>query len=287
METNTHRLRHWALTGSLFAGLFAIWMLFFPDLVKPHFAWDAHPRLTQAFIGAGYIFRTSLLIGTILERAWHRLRWVYWGNIVFTGTIVLATMWHIEDFGWFQPVSIVWAHIWLFIYIAEPIAMLYLMPPSTARTTHVPTPAGPILSGLRTFLIVEAGAMFTFGALLVINPEFLATRWPWSLVDNALDARIIAAWFLGWATWAGAMAYCRDWDEIRIGVLLNIVFGLALIGTFIAFGPLFDFSKRQTGAYVIVTVAFTALLLYYFWRQERARRAIGVPRTVEARGSAR
>ena len=269
MEANTHRLHHWALTGGFIAFTFAIWMLFFPDWVEPYFAWDAHPRLTQAFIGAGYIFRTGFFFSIWRERSWHRLRWTFWGNMVFTGALLLATFWHVEDFGWFKPVAIVLAHLWVFLYVVEPVSMVFWAPRGPASKAEPPVSYGPIHSGLKFLLVTEVAVLGTFGALLVINPKFLETRWMWSLVDNALDARIVAAWFLGWATWAGTMAFARDWDEIRIGVQLNILFGLALIGTFIAFLPLFNLSQRQTGAYVIVTILMTAALLFFYWRQER------------------
>jgi hypothetical protein len=286
METNAHRLHHWGLTGGLIALTFAIWMLFFPDAVEPYFAWNVHPRLAQVFIGAGYIFRTGFFFAFWRERAWHRLRWAFWGNLVFTGTLLLATLWHIEDFGWFKPVAIVLAHLWLLLYVSEPVAMAFSAPRGPASKV-TPVKSGPILPGLKFLLVTEVALMGTFGALLVINPEFLATRWMWSLVDNPLDARIIAAWFLGWATWAGAMAFAEDWDDIRIGVQLNILFGLALVGTLIAFAPLFDLSSRQTAAYAVVTPVLTAGLIFFYWRQERARRRIAVQQPAEARGGAR
>jgi hypothetical protein len=50
----------WGLLGAAAAAWFAVWMLFFPDLVAGTFAWDVHPRYAMAFIGAGYIFRGLL-----------------------------------------------------------------------------------------------------------------------------------------------------------------------------------------------------------------------------------
>ena len=71
------------------------------------------------------------------------------------------------------------------------------------------------------------------GLLLVINPEFAATRWAWEL--NPLDARMVAAWFLGWAVWLGTMAFALDWDEVRRAVQLFLLNGVALLATVVVF----------------------------------------------------
>ena len=54
----------------------------------------------MAFIGAGYIFRTAFFLNAAREGNWVRLRWIVWGNLVFTGTLLLATYWHADEFNW-------------------------------------------------------------------------------------------------------------------------------------------------------------------------------------------
>jgi hypothetical protein len=44
-----------------------------------------------------------------------------------------------------------------------------------------------------------------------------------------MDARIVSAWFLGWAVWCGTMAFAQDWDEIRTAAQLFILNGVALL----------------------------------------------------------
>ena len=74
--------------------------------------------------------------------------------------------------------------------------------------------------------MLVTGLLLMFGLLLLLNPEFAATRWPWEL--NGLDARIVAAWALGWAVWCGTMAFAVDWDEIRTAARLFVLLGIAL-----------------------------------------------------------
>lgn len=264
MKLETHDLQKWGFGGGLIAAAFAVWMFFFPDLAVSHFAWPVEPRLSQIFIGAGYVFRAAFFFTIALVPTWHRVRWAFWGNLVFTGTLLLATFWHIDRFNWF----FVTAHVWIILYIVEPVTMLYLVPRDKAMGGDVPTPRGAISPILKWFLVAETAILLTFGLLLILNPEFADLRWPWSL--NPLDARIIAAWLMGWSVWAGTMAFARDWDEIRIGAALNLLFGVALVATLIVFFPLFDFSRMTTTMYMVAVVVLTLALGFLFWRQERA-----------------
>ena len=75
----------WGLLGAAAAAWFAVWFLFFPQFVPDYFAWDIEPRFAQVFIGAGYVFRTFFFLNAAFERSWLRLRWIVWGNLVFTG----------------------------------------------------------------------------------------------------------------------------------------------------------------------------------------------------------
>jgi hypothetical protein len=259
----------WGVLGGAAALLFAIWMLFFPAQVPGLFAWDVHPRMAQAFIGAGYIFRTAFFLAVAFEPNWLRLRWLFWGNLAFTGTLLLATYWHMEEFHW-KPGETIWAHVWLILYIYEPVSLLYLIPKGI-RAVAAPKTGGPIIKPFRLFLIALTGVLLTNGLMLIINPDFSNTRWPWEL--NGLDARIIAAWFMGWAVWVATMAFAEDWDEIRLPAALFVLNGLALIGTFIAFGS--DFRATDTaGAYRNGVIGLTVLMGGFLAYQEVRRRRL-------------
>lgn len=261
----------WGVLGAAAALWFAVWMLFFPDSIPTLFAWDVQPRLAQVFIAAGYIFRTAFFLSVAFQRDWTRLRWMFWGNLVFTGTLLLATYWHIDEFNW-PPSQTLLAHLWLVLYIFEPVAMLYMVPRGL-QSLPVPATGGPIHRLFKTFLILTTGLLLTNGLVLVINPEFAALRWPWEL--NPLDARIIAAWFLGWSAWCATMAFGRDWDEIRLPAGLFVVNGVALIGTFILFGNQFR-TLSTTDSYQKGIVGLTVLMAAFFIHQEYRRR---VPRS--------
>ena len=265
----------WGVLGAAAAGTFAIWMFFFPDSIPEKFAWDVHPRMAQAFIGAGYVFRTAFFLSVAFGRDWTRLRWIFWGNLAFTGTLLLATFWHAGEFNW-DPAQTPLAHLWLILYIFEPVTMLYMVPRGVWRLPLM-TIGGPIWKPFRWFLIAAVGLLLSDGLLLVINPEFAAQRWPWEL--NPLDARIIAAWFLGWAVWLATMAFASDWTEIRLPSALFILNGVALIATIVFFRDEFR-DIGTVGAYQWGVVILTALMAGFALVQERRLIAAAPPDSI-------
>lgn len=255
----------WGLIGAAFAATFAIWMFFFPAAIDTAFAWKVEPRFAQAFIGAGYIFRTAFFLVVAFQRDWLKIRWIFWGNLVFTGTLLLATYWHIDQFLWHEAPT---AHVWLILYIFEPLAMIYLIPRGTLRAS-APTTGGAVQPLFKVILVLITGLLLINGLLLLINPEFAATRWPWEL--NPLDARIVAAWFLGWCVWCATMAFATDWDEIRLAAGLFILNGIALVAVGILFQGDFLPGNPRSGAFVIGVAVMTLLMLGFSVYQELRR----------------
>jgi hypothetical protein len=257
----------WGLLGAAAAAWFAVWMLFFPDLVPTHFAWNVQPRFAQVVIGAGYVFRTAFFLNVAFEKDWLRLRWIVWGNLVFTAVLLFATYWHASEFLW-DPFTSPVAHIWIVLYIFEPVVMIYLLPPGILRAPAPPT-GGPILLPFRWFLVLVTGLLLMFGLLLLFNPEFAATRWPWEL--NGLDARIVAAWALGWAVWCGTMAFATDWDEVRTAARLFVLLGIALTVVAVLFRDEFLPGRGSAVAFTVVIATLTILMAAFHWVQERRR----------------
>ena len=257
----------WGILGAIAAATFAVWMLFFPQYVPDYFAWDVHPRYAQAFIGAGYIFRTAFFLNAAREGNWIRLRWIVWGNLVFTGVLLFATYWHAAEFKW-DPFQTPLAHIWIVLYIFEPVTMLYLVPRGIFRVV-APVTGGALLKPFKGFLVLVTGVLLLHGLLLLINPEFAASRWAWEL--NPLDARIVAAWFLGWSVWCGTMAFALDWDEIRTATQLFILNGVALLATAVVFAGEFIPGRGTPHNYTLGLAAMTLLMAVFYVIQERRR----------------
>jgi len=269
MDRPNRTQRLWGILGAGAAAWFAIWMFLFPQFVPDYFAWDVQPRFAQAFIGAGYIFRTFFFLNVAREGNWLRLRWIVWGNLVFTGILLFATYWHAQEFNW-NPFQTPLGHIWIVLYIFEPVVMIYLIPRGIFRAEAPPT-GGPLNPWFRKFLVAVAGILLMFGLLPLINPEFAAARWPWEL--NPLDARMISAWFLGWAVWSGTMALALDWDEIRTAARLFILNAVVLAITAIVFRDAFVPGRGSAAAFTVALSVMALVMGTFHWLQERSRPA--------------
>jgi hypothetical protein len=108
-----------------------------------------------------------------------------------------------------------------------------------------------------------------FGLLLLLNPVFASARWPWEL--NELDARIFAAWPLGWAFWCGTMAFATDWDEIRTPARLFILNGVALTAVAIVFRDEFLPGRGSVVGFIVAVAVLTVGMLVFHLIQERRR----------------
>lgn len=268
---DSHRLKLWGVLGGTTAAVFAVWLILLPDTVTTYFAWDVQPRMTQLFVGAGYIFRTAFFFAIALEPRWRRVSWMYWGNLAFTGALLAATYLHADEFLWgqFLPPT---AHLWIILYIFEPVAMLYLVPRSAGHLER-PVAGGEVTPALRMFLILAVGLMLMFGLLLLVNPALAANRWPWDL--NHLDSRIMSAWFLGWAGWAGAMAFSNYWDDIKLGVQLMILNGTVVLAAAVSQLSSLRFDgKTTTLVLAIGTIGLTAGAATLYVVQERRRPSV-------------
>ncbi len=255
------------LVQVLLAGSFVVWLLFFPSTAG-NFAWPIVGRQTAMFIGAAFIARTYMGLHLWRQTHWYRLRWQMWGNYGFLAVIMLATFWHVEAMNWTSNILI--AHIWVIAYILEPL-MLFLIEPRGERASEPVPPElrqGPILMGLKWLCAAAFIVGIAIAGLLLINPAFMSTRWPWPL--DAFDARIMAAFPTLGALWAAYVYFARDWIEAKAAVLGLVIIGTGEFVVWLVNLPTYDFSRPNVWSFGIVFGLFAVLLTFYYWRQERA-----------------
>lgn len=259
-------IRNLGVGQFLFALLFVIWLLFWPEGGE-RFAWPITPRLTAVFIGASFILRTLLGLAIMRTREWWRLRWAVWGNYTFLGIILAATFWHVEEMNWSSDILI--AHVWILIYIFEPFILPFLGPfgPAAKAPIAAAEQRGPLMRGLQRLLVVLFMVGASLAGLFFISPEFMTTRWPWEL--DPFNARIMAAWPGAVAIWAATLYFVRDWAEAKLAVQAFIAYGLALFVAFLLTLPLFDLERNNVWTYGLLPFIAALLLLYYYVRQER------------------
>ncbi|MGE5073479.1 MAG: hypothetical protein ACM3MF_08635, partial [Anaerolineae bacterium] len=216
------------------------------------------------------------------ERFWYRIRWSIVGDLVFLSVLFVTTWWHVNEMNWhltgvsdgLRIFSFAIAHIWVLAYTLEPLTVHLLRPHSPEASAPVPAELseGPLLPILKGTLVALFFVGATTAALLFFNPDFANTRWPWEL--NPFDARIMAAWPAATAAWAVTMHGMQDWAEVKVGVRSLLLFVLALFVIWLVTFPGFDHTRNNGLTFGAGTGLLSLALLYSYWKQEVARRAL-------------
>lgn len=262
------------LVQFLLASSFVVWLLFFPDR-GVDFAWPVVPRQTAMFLGASFIVRAYLGYHLWRQEHWHNLRWQVLGNYGFLAVIYLATFWHVEEMNWFTNIWV--AHIWVVAYIVEPVILPLIEPRGAGKNDPYPADLkeGPIFPGVKRIMVGVMLLCATVAGLLIINPAFMDTRWPWAL--NPFDARIMAAFPTLAGLWAASIYFAEDWAEIKLGIYGLILYAVSLFGMWLVNLPAFNYARKNVWTFGIVVGVFAVLMGYYVWRQsqQKARLAEG------------
>ncbi len=262
------------LVQFLLAATFVVWLVGFPAAGNK-FAWPVVPPLTAVFIGTAFIARAYLGFQLWHQKYWYNLRWQVWGNYGFLAVIFLATVWHADKMNW--QADIWMAHIWVIAYMAEPVLLPLMEPRGQAHNQPLPPELreGPILPTTRwlmaALLLVGVGIC----GLLVINPAFTSTRWPWPL--DPFDARIMAGFAALVAGWAAWVYFAEDWALAKLGVLgLTLHTGSLFVMWLLTLAQ-YDRSRPNLWTYGGYLAVATVLLIASYVRQHLAR-----PRTAAA-----
>ncbi len=266
------------------AAFFVLWFLIMPQNGK-YFAWPVVPELTAMFLGAGFILRSYFGYHLWRDKYWYTVRWSMNGDFAFLGVLFIATWWHILEMNWhlenvsdgLRIFSLVIAHIWVFAYTFEPLAVFLLHPRESEAHAPISTELseGQLQTPLKSALV----AIFFLGtavwALLFFTPEFANMRWPWEL--NEFDSRIMSAWFAGSAVWSITMYFMKDWAEVKMGVRAILFFILGVFGVWIFASSRYELdhteiASRQGVTYGLALGVIAIWLLYAYWKQEQARK---------------
>jgi hypothetical protein len=255
--------------GQILLGLvFIIWLLGFPA-EGAVFAWPTTPGETAIFLGAGFLVRAYIGLGLVRERYWARLRWQVAANYLFLAFAWLATLWHMDEMNWESSIWI--AHAWALAYTIEPV-ILYLWEPKGPREPLPPEwHRGPVHLGLRQVAMVGLVVAVTLAGLMMINPEFMDTRWPWPL--DPFNCRVMSAFLAMNAGFCYSVYVAEDWTDARSAVIAAGIFVTAEFAVWLAVLPGLDPSRPNRWVFGALLAAFAIALAYCFVRQERSTRA--------------
>jgi hypothetical protein len=214
------------------AGYVGIWGMFLPgDIVRalPF----AVPPLHARFLGAMYLSGATFMILGMLAREWAEVRVVAPMIAIWTGTLGIVSLLHLEAFDW-ERIQ-VW--IWFAAYIAYPIIAAWIAWKQRARKTSASGP--PLSPALRLYLTIQGGVVTLLALSLLLAPSALASAWPWSITP--ILAHIYGAPFLSYGLGSLHAARQRRWAEVRIAVYATLIFTLGVLVASLLHRALFDF----------------------------------------------
>jgi hypothetical protein len=214
------------------AAYVGIWGMFLPDDVRRVLPFMV-PSLHARFLGAMYLSGATFMILGMLAREWAAVRVVTPMIAIWTGTLGIVSLFHLEAFDW-QRVQ-VW--IWFAAYIGYPIVAAWI---AWKQRTQTARAGGPELSpALRGYLLVQGGLVTLLALSLLLAPSALASVWPWAITP--ILAHIYGAPFLSYGLGSLYAARQRRWGEARIAIYATLVFTLGVLIASVLHRALFDF----------------------------------------------
>ncbi|MGH2352838.1 MAG: hypothetical protein ACRDJN_14615 [Chloroflexota bacterium] len=232
-------------------GLAAISAIFlFPGQTDTNFAWPIKPPVMAAVLGAFYLASAFLFLLPLFARRWEQVRVMVLPAAIFTTIELIATFLHWDKFAvGTQPFS-----VWFASYLLPPpiFAALYWWQqrrsiPVGAEVTQ------PLPPWFRNLCLVNGGALAVVSGLLFLFPGVLIANGPWAFTP--LTTRALCGWLIAVGLLLVCMAWENDWGRIRLGTVMLIVLGPALLL------QVLRFSDQANWANVWLLIALADLVL--------------------------
>ena len=223
------------------------------------FAWTIQPPLTAAFLGAGYAAGCVLVVLSIRDRVWARVRVPLLTILVFVLLTLGATLLHLDRFHFAAEfdgrplIAQAAAWFWLTVYVAVPLAMLALLLPQERAPGADPPPRAPVPPVLRGLLAVESVVLTVVGVVLFVTPTTATGLWPWPLTP--LTARVVAAWLVAFGVATALAAVVGDLERLRTAAIAYTVFGVLVAVAVIRFADTVAWGEPAAWVFTAMVVA--------------------------------
>ena len=248
-------------------GLLALWVggwgFFIPDQVDMALPFLV-PPLHARFLGAMYLSGLTFMIGAIRSRTWAEARIVPPITAVWTGGLLVVSLFHYDAFDLGQPQDAVW----FAAYLIFPLIALGLVWRHRGADSHQRAP-GPALPAWAARHFTVLGLVATaLGVALLVAPGPMADRWPWPITD--LLAQLYAAPMLAYGIGSLLLSRQRTWPEVRVGVGGTLVFAVGVLVASLIHRDLFAADSAATwlwfGAFVVAALVLARLTVRSFSR---------------------
>ena len=234
-----------------------------------YFAWTILPSATAAFVGAAYAAGCLLVVLSLRERAWSRVRVPFVTVLVFTVLTLAATLLHLDPFHFDAPgvVARAAAWFWVAVYVTVPLGMLVMLVAQERLPRADPPARLPLPRGLAAVLVVQGAVFLTVGAVLFAVPGTETALWPWPLTP--LTARTVAAWSIAFGVGTVLALRDRDLHRLELAAVAYAVFGALEIAVLLLYADVVRWDSPATYGYLALT-ASTVVSGAYALRLTRA-----------------
>ena len=252
---------------AIFTTIFGPLLYFLPAETAQYWAWEINPEMSAAWVGAGYTFGAFAIWTILIIGRFQKLFVPIMATWSLSTVMLIATILHIDRF--FTDRVQFW--IWFIIYLALPFALPVTWWLNKRRA--IPPQKDDLLfpKGLTNLAPVVSLPFYLLAFILLLNPSFAASFWPWQLTP--LMSRVISGWLMFIATGVLCLWFERRYSVYREFMLqAGIWFALIL---FAGWRHLDNFDFSRPAAYVffglfIILVPLVFGLFFYFERQSRA-----------------
>ena len=253
-----------ALTLLAFVSLFLL-----ASRTDQYFAWTISPPASAAFLGAAYAAGCLLVVMSLRERVWSRVRIPFVTVLVFTVVTLVATLLHLDPFHFDAPgvVARSAAWFWLTVYVVVPLGMLVMLVAQERVPQLDPPGRVQLPRGLAAVLVVQGAVFLAVGAVLFAAPGTGTALWPWPLTP--LTARAVAAWLLAFGVGIILALRDRDLGRLELAAVAYAVFGALEIVVLLLYADVVRWGSPATWGYLALT-ASTVLSGAYALRRTRA-----------------
>jgi hypothetical protein len=234
-----------------------------------YFAWTIAPSATAAFVGAAYGAGCLLVVLSLRERWWSRVRVAFVTVLVFTVVTLAATLLHLDPFHFDAPgvIAKAAAWFWVAVYVTVPPGMVLMLVAQERLPGADPPGRLPLPRGLAVVLVVQGAVFLAVGAVLFAAPATESGLWPWTLTP--LTARTVAAWLLAFGAGTVLALRDRDLDRLELAAVAYAVFGALEIVVLLLYADVVRWDSPATYGYLALT-ASTVLSGAYAVRLTRA-----------------
>lgn len=230
------------------------------------FAWDINPRMTAAYMGAGYLGGAYLFLHTVFGRRWHRIANAFLPVTAFTLSMLIITIIHWDRF----ELTHLPFWVWLVLYILTPVLLPWTWlrnrptDPQSPEVEDATVPAGArwIMMGLGIFLLV-------FAVVTIISPAVAIRIWSWTL--SPLTARVLGGWsaLLG----VGGLLISREerWSAWRVGLESIALWHILVLIAAVVNRPDFKDGNLANWYVMSVVLVLIGMAVLYVAMQTRRR----------------